>query len=217
MSLTRNDAFFGNNYSFNGTLFAELVAACPGGFERTCLAAYRYKRYWESRASNPQMYYGTRQILMYGAVSFLYEAYPSLAPATADLPTIQSFFGAVRSGSTWTSRPEQLPPNWRARVTPYSLTDVLGEILAMYALHPVEFGSYTAPNVWDGLNWDAIQNGTLPALSPAQLACVVYDLLTEDTPDLISGLLNLTGSLLSFVLGKLNPIFGPLGCVLKQA
>jgi hypothetical protein len=53
-SLTRNDYFLanGDNYDFNGTLFAEMKSYADsisgGKFDRNSIAAYRSKRYDES-------------------------------------------------------------------------------------------------------------------------------------------------------------------------
>lgn len=57
-SLTRNDYFLanGDDYSFNGTLFAEMKSFADtvsgGKFDRDAIAAYRSKRYDESLATN---------------------------------------------------------------------------------------------------------------------------------------------------------------------
>lgn len=57
-SLTRNDYFLanGDNYSFNGTLFASMKSFADnvsgGKFDRESIAAYRSKRYDDSLATN---------------------------------------------------------------------------------------------------------------------------------------------------------------------
>jgi hypothetical protein len=63
-SLTRTDYFLnnGDNYSFNGSLFAEMKSYADsvsgGNFDRNSLAAYRSKRYDESVATNPNFFFG---------------------------------------------------------------------------------------------------------------------------------------------------------------
>lgn len=58
-SLTRNDYFLanGDNYSFNGTLFAEMKSYADrvsgGNFDRNSIAAYRSQRYDESVQVSP--------------------------------------------------------------------------------------------------------------------------------------------------------------------
>ena len=82
-SLTRNDYFThdGDNYSFNGTLFARMKEVADrvsgGNFDRNALAAYRSQRYDESVQENPNFFFGPLSLLLFGAASFLYELFPS--------------------------------------------------------------------------------------------------------------------------------------------
>lgn len=115
-SLTRNDFFLadGDNYSFNGTLFAEMKAVADkvsgGNFDRNALAAYRSQRYEESvqevcnsrlqaicfpmltaRLQNPNFFFGPLSLLLYGAASFLYELFPSYGDkGVPDLATMKA-------------------------------------------------------------------------------------------------------------------------------
>lgn len=56
-SLTRDDYFIadGNNFDFNGTLFGMMAETTGGTFDFNGLALYRYQRYQQSRADNPEM------------------------------------------------------------------------------------------------------------------------------------------------------------------
>jgi hypothetical protein len=100
-SLTRTDYFLnnGDDYSFNGSLFAEMKSYADsvsgGNFDRNALAAYRSKRYDESvqvshpnhhntitikltgRKTNANFFFGPLSLLLFGAASFLYELFPS--------------------------------------------------------------------------------------------------------------------------------------------
>jgi hypothetical protein len=66
-SLTRTDYFLanGDNYSFNGTLFAAMKTVADrvsgGNFDRNTLATYRSQRYDESVQQNPNCKYSHRQ------------------------------------------------------------------------------------------------------------------------------------------------------------
>ena len=72
-SLTRTDFFIGNgdNFSFNSSLWAhmkETADRVSGGlFDRETIAEYRSMRYEESKATNPNFYFGPKSILLYGA------------------------------------------------------------------------------------------------------------------------------------------------------
>lgn len=228
-SLTRGDYYIsnGDDYSFNGTLFAEMKSYADsisgGKFDRTALAAYRGKRYDESVATNPNFYFGPKSLLLYGAASFLYELFPSYGPeGSPDLATISSFFGAVQDSSApggWAHVPEKIPANWFSRRAPYSLVDVTVEILALYVANPKLFGGNVGVNNFDALPsvFGIITDGKLPTTAQAgDILCLVYQLVTDNTPSALGEVLNLSVDVLDWVLGKLNPVFENTGCALKS-
>ena len=114
---------------------------CKGNFNRENLALYRKQRYVQSRAENPNFYFGPFSLLLFGASSFLYELMPSVNNGfQPDLATISSFFGAEQNsdGSWKFNGKEKIPDNWFNRVDPYTIPKVGSEIFAQYALYPVE-------------------------------------------------------------------------------
>lgn len=219
-SLTRDDFFLGNgdDFDFNGTLFENMRSTCNDLFNRDNLALYRYQRYQQSRATNPNMYFGPKSLLLFGAASFLYELFPSLGPAgTPDLPTISSFFGAVDDGNGgWDHVPERIPENWFNRVAPYSLLDVANEIRAQYMEYPVLFGGNIGVNNFDALGeFSYIQNGMLPNETTVdEVACLLYQFMTESVPSSLSGVLELPEEVVEWAAGKLNSVFENSGCPL---
>lgn len=56
-SLTRDDYFLGggDDFSFNGTLFGTMVESTGGLFDLNGLGKFRFERYQQSRADNPEM------------------------------------------------------------------------------------------------------------------------------------------------------------------
>ncbi|KAF2112262.1 hypothetical protein BDV96DRAFT_580439 [Lophiotrema nucula] len=227
-SLTRDDYFLGNgdDYSFNGTLFAEMKAVADsvsgGNFDRNALSAYRSQRYDESVQQNPDFYYGPFSLLLYGAASFLYELFPSYGPeGTPDLDTISSFFGAKADSSApggWAHVGEQIPENWFNRRAPYTNTDVTLEIVAQYLAYPKLFGGNVGTNNFDALRtpFGIIADGKLPDdVTAAQVLCLLYQLGTQSVPSSLSTLTDLTDAVLNWSVGKLNPIFENAGCPLK--
>jgi hypothetical protein len=56
-SLTRDDYFLGggDDFSFNGTLWAMMTETTNGIYDFNGLAQYRYERYVQSRQDNPSM------------------------------------------------------------------------------------------------------------------------------------------------------------------
>ena len=119
-SLTRDDYFLGDgdDFSFNGTLFAMMQDTCQGNFDRDNLAKYRYQRYQQSLQENPNFYFGPLSLLLFGASSFLYELMPSGTHDYApDLETISTFFGAEQNsdGSWRFNGGERIPDNWTSK------------------------------------------------------------------------------------------------------
>ena len=176
-SLTRNDYFLanGDNFSFNGTLFRLMTETCNSNYNLESLSKYRLQRYDQSKAANPNFFFGPIGLLLYGAASFLYEVMPSGNSGYApDFATISSFFGAkanAQGGYDFVG--ERIPDNWVNRVAPYSNGDVTTQILDMYLLNPILFGGNTAPGTFNAIpNFGDIHNGQL--VKGSNTACLLY-------------------------------------------
>ncbi|KZT36085.1 Cloroperoxidase [Sistotremastrum suecicum HHB10207 ss-3] len=228
-SLARNDYYTsnGDDHTFNTTLFSMMTSTVSSTsslssplYDLTGISLYRAHRWNQSVAENPNFYFGPKALLLYGAATFLYELYPSDGPGgVPDKATIESFFGAVPSADGgYSAQPERIPEGWYNRKTPYTLVDVVEGILEMYLANPVLFGGNTAPGRFDAIEDDGgfYEGGRLKdGITPESLVCLLYQIaLTDFTPDSLSGGLKLPEAVLEYVLGKLNPIFGPLGCTL---
>lgn len=215
-SLTRDDFFLGDgdNFSFNGTLFQMMTETTGGLYNRDGLAKYRYQRYQQSLAENPNFYFGPFSLLLFGASSFLYELMPSGPDYTPDEATISSFFGAEKqSDGTYTfNNAEQIPADWTNRVEPYTNEDVVAEIVAQYLEYPVLFGGATGNGGFDFVNFNNIQNGSLITASGPNTACLLYQLATERVPSYLNSILTPTVDALNFVASKVAPQFENLGC-----
>ncbi|KAF2167105.1 hypothetical protein M409DRAFT_54310 [Zasmidium cellare ATCC 36951] len=188
-SLTRNDYFTG----------------CDFGN----IARYRKQRYDWSVAHNGNFYFGPQSVLLYGAASFLYELFPSLGDqGKPDLVTMDYFF-----------RQEKLPPNWFSRVQPYTIPLVAAEIFKQYEAYPVAFGGNTGnPNTFYGIGQfgPSISNNTLQT-TPQGVACLLYQIATENTPSSLGGGGGLPTSTLQWAASKLNSIFGSGGSLASLA
>ncbi|PMD19253.1 Cloroperoxidase [Hyaloscypha hepaticicola] len=216
-SLTRDDYFLGkgDNFNFNGTLFGMMSDTTGGTFDLNGLGEYRYQRYVQSRQENPNFYFGPLGTFQYGAASFVYE----LMPSGSDnyVPTLEntaSFFGAQQqSDGTWTHVPDRIPENWTNRVTPYSLLDVTAQILEMYLKHPVGFGG-NVNGAFVGLDFPPyIQGGNILAATPADFACLLYQLVTGQIPSSLNGVITPSVEALQFALTAIGgAAFTNLGC-----
>jgi hypothetical protein len=220
-SLTRNDYFLanGDNFSFNGTLFAMMASTCGGNFNQAGLALYRYQRYQQSLAANPAFYYPPLIIGVYGAATFLYRSLAG-SPNTPDLATISSFFGAQADGNggyTFNNR-ETFPANWYAPTSPYSFPEAVGEIVAMYAAHPVLLGGNAGAGNFVPLTLTG--SGTLPVINgvfnatPQNVICLLYQIATNFVPNSLDLPLTITDDIVNFISGKLNALssFQNMGC-----
>jgi hypothetical protein len=220
-SLTRNDYFThnGDNYSFNGTLFARMKDVADhvskGNFDRAAMAAYRSQRYDESLAENENFFFSPLAILLYGAASFLYELFAPYGPeGQADLATISSFFGAEQDSSgTWTHVPERIPEDWHNRREAYTLASGIEEVIAQYSAYPKQFGGNVGANNFNALSYGAIKDGRLDATA-GNVLCLLYQVATQQVPNTLSSLTALPLSLLRWSAGKLNPVFQNAGCAL---
>jgi hypothetical protein len=182
------------------------------------MAKYRGQRYDESIAENGQFYFGPRVLVLYGAASFLYELFPNFGDAgTPTLAAIQPFFGAVKAASGagnatggWDFVSERLPTGWHNRATPYTLVDVVEQILAQYLAYPRLFGGNAGVGNFDPVD---VPLSTLGGkATAADVACELYQATVATyLPGTVGGLVN---GLLSFVTGKINPIFATYGCSL---
>jgi len=200
-SLTRNDVYLanGDNYSFNGTLFGMMTQTCQqtsgGLYDRACMTKYREQRYYESRANNPNFYFGIKSLLLFGASSFLYELMPNGADNVPSYDIISSFFGAVRNadGSFADHAAgvgERIPDNWGPRKTPFTIPGVGSEILAQYfgTTPPVSFGGNAGNLGFNALNaGTAIQNGQLTIKDVSDLRCLLFQVATDNYPSSLSG------------------------------
>lgn len=218
-SLSRDDYFTsdGDNFRMNATLFSMMTETTGGLYNLENLALYRMQRYEQSKAENPNFYFGPFSLLLFGAASFLYELMPSGPDYTPDVPTISSFFGAeMNSAGEWEfNGQEKIPANWTNRVEPYTDELVGQQIIEMYLLHPVPFGGNTAAGTFDVIDFsDFITNGTFSVdANPKVTSCLLYMLLTERVPSYLNSVLTPTVDILSFIATKLSGTdFANLGC-----
>jgi len=216
-SLTRGDYFYNqDDHTFNVTMFQNMYDVTKGNYDRNNLALYRKMRYDEAVANNPNFFFGPGSLLMYGAASFLYGAFPSGGlKGNPDLATQMSFFGVSgEPGNFVANGNERIPDDWYSSVIPYDGKQIGPELFNMYLNYPVLFGG----NVGSTGNFDAlnitgvIEGGRLTVDTPENLMCFVYQTVTEALPEMVSTVYQLPFDLLGFVLGKLAPGYADLGC-----
>jgi len=205
VSLTRDDFYlYGDCSTFNTTLFqmmAETAAEIHNGtsiFDFDAVALHRARRYNQSRAENPWMYFPAGEIHNYGAGVFIFEAFPSSARnMTPDLETISSFFGAVPLGNgSYGRQPERIPEGWHNRV------DILNDTIlgpggqAQYDAYPYPFVAGDGKGNFYNLSSTSLVGG-----------CTLY----QTAMGIAAGQANQVATF-EFVQRRLDPIFAPFGC-----
>ena len=237
-SLTRADFFFGDDHTFNSTYFQQLTnLAYNGGvktdvansysYNQSVVAQHQFNRYQNSKATNPNFFFGPKAILLYGAASFLYELFPSHGPdGPPNFIGVGSFYGSTNpdvNGIIKNNNTEHIPinpnptgPGWLSRTTPYTIPKLVVQVSDLYSAHPVLFGGNVGVGNFDALNFgSAISNGKLSP-NPQDILCLFYQLATDNVPDSLSSVLKLPSELLKFATSKLNPIFMNSGCTLAS-
>ena len=196
-----------------------MMAKTTGGnFNLPGMANFMSQRYAQSKADNPNFYYGPKAVLLYGAASFLFELFPSLGIEGAPNLEIQkSFFGAHDNGNgVFTfNNAEQIPDEWFNRRRAMTLVDVARDFVKMYALHPVLLGGNVGKNNFNAMGTfgNAVKGGKF-STNPSDIVCLMYQLATDDVPNSLSTVLTLPLQVLTWTTGKLNPIFANTGCPL---
>lgn len=195
-------------------------------FNQSVLAQHQYNRYQDSKASNPNFFFSPKAILLYGAASFLYELFPSHgidgSPSMFDQ---LSFYGTTLpdvDGKVQFNNTEHIPinpvaggPGWFSRTKPYTIADLVVQVIALFGQHPVLFGGNVGVNNFNALKFGAISEGKLSP-KPQDVLCLLYQLATDDVPDSLSSVLKVPSALLSFATSKLNPVFAKSGCTLAS-
>ncbi|CZT23931.1 related to chloroperoxidase [Ramularia collo-cygni] len=129
-SLSRQDAFFGDNYDFNKTIFNQFLSNFHGAAKTTIptTSKARYSRIQDSQARNPTFTYGALQFLLSSGETGLYvQTMSSPVENSARLDYIKMMF-----------EKERLPFNigWRASKTQITLMTLGQYILEMFAANP---------------------------------------------------------------------------------
>ena len=189
-----------------------------GNFNLQGMANFMSQRYDQSKADNPNFYYGPKAVLLYGAASFLFELFPSLGiQGDPNLEIQKSFFGAkdVGGGQFVFNNAEQIPDEWYNRRRAMTLLDVANDFVQMYTMHPVLLGGNVGKNNFDEMGdfGNAIK-GSKFSTNPNDIVCLLYQLATDNVPNSLSTVLTLPLQVLTWTTGKLNPVFKGTGCPL---
>lgn len=187
-------------------------------YDRDTMADWKFERYKQGIAENPNFYFGPLGVILYGAASLTYESMPNGNRGyVADHETISSFYGARESpdGTFSFNNEERIPENWTNRATPYYLAEAVVEILYQYTKHPVLIGGKTGPGVFNLIDFQAIKQGKLLSAPGKETICLIYQIATGfPVPGVLNGVLQPVVGVLNFVNDMLGADMRNLGCPL---
>ncbi|KAM0713376.1 hypothetical protein Q7P37_010338 [Cladosporium fusiforme] len=214
-SMSRDDYFTneGDNFSLNGTLFAQMVETTGGKFTKSGISKLKHQRWHQSQQENPNFSYTPIGLISYAASAFLPELYGNGDSVSTE--TVATFFGAYQQadGSWAYGHNESIPEGWKAREQPYGLVHVAKNLLSMYLENPVLFGGNTAEGHFDGLDFGAIKDGKLSVdLSVSNVICLIYQTLLFPIPSVANGVLSIAEDAIKLVTEKLAGAITHLGC-----
>jgi len=192
---------------------AELCEQVSGGlYDRACMTEQRLSAYQHSLATNPSFVFGPLQVIMYGAATFMYRVYGD-NDGVRRPEFVNVFMGAQKqSDGSYIGVPEKIPDGWTNIEDSYSFTDALVELAGLYLAHTVLFGTNAGANNFLGINMTNIVNGAFNGQDVNDFACLLRGVLLSNAPYTVPDILNLTLTQLTWLTGKLSPIFFQFGC-----
>jgi len=199
-SLTRGDAFFGDNHSFNETLFEQLVSVSNqfggGSYNLAAATELRFLRIEQSIATNPQFFFEFPRIATaYVEAVFPFQFFVDGRSATQDLnlDVARGFFQISR-----------MPPDFFRRNGSFDLNSAGSGVIEIFSAHPV------LPGVNMGVgNFVPDSN---PLGDATSIICAIYDSFITRVQSLYP---NPTGVLKDALNGNLANFFSPIadsGC-----
>ena len=225
-SLSRSDYFFAtpDDFTFNATLFAMMDQTTGANFNLPNMVKYMGMRYDQSKATNPNFYFGPKVVLLYGAASFLFRLFPNFLSGDTAPPNLQNigpFFGAQQTNTGITeptfefSGGERFPEEWHNRQTPLTLANVADDFITMYSMNPELLGGNVGVNNFDALGIigngvNGVTNSSFTGATERDMICLFYQIATEDVPtSLTTGLGTLSAAVVHFATAQLNvlPVF----------
>jgi len=136
VSTTRGDYYFGDNHSFNETLFQQFVAASKkfggGYYNATAAGEVRYNRILDSKKRNPQFdFRSPRFTTAYAESAFPYLMWTDgrATPNKLSMDAARSFY-----------QPNKFPKGFYRRTQPLTLTDFISQVITIFSAHPTQPG-----------------------------------------------------------------------------
>lgn len=147
-SLSRADAFFGNDHSFNSTYFDMFLSNFGNAATTNITSASKakYSRVLNSRAVDPTFTYGPREYLLSYGESALYLQTMASSPTSANAPLayVEDFFENERLPYALGWRPSTTP------ITLLSLANMISQLIEANGADALPEGLSVAANTYKG-------------------------------------------------------------------
>ena len=212
VSPTRGDLYLtGNNYEVQMERFKSLYALQEdeteetSNYDLTVLTQLRAERFQESKTTNPYFFNGPFSGLLVQPAAYTF-IFRFMANKSAEYPegrlsqnVLKSFYsisGDSPEEFEYTPGWERIPDNWykRAKGDEYGLSEFLTDVLAAAKEHP-EFlsvgGNTGTPDSFTGVDIEDLSGGVFNTKTLGEgnnLACFVFQLIGQMTPDILEGL-----------------------------
>lgn len=233
VSPSRPDLYeYGNDYKFINSQFQQMFDLQPdaatANYDLSVLTPFRAARFQQSIENNPDFFNGpfSGVAVQPAAYTFIYRF---MANKSAEYPegvlnqeVLKSFFSVTgESGNfKWTEGYEKIPDNWykRAIGDEYTIPFFLADQLAAALEYPqfLDIGGNTGTtNSFTGVDIANFTGGVFNAATLTQgnnLACFVFQLVTQAAPDMLEGLVEDVTSALSMLTSVISPVVAGLNC-----
>ncbi|KDE05697.1 hypothetical protein MVLG_03931 [Microbotryum lychnidis-dioicae p1A1 Lamole] len=201
----------------------------PATADYTCdiLVQHRNFTIQQSISTNPNFYFApwSGLVVATAAHNFVANFFANHAASRPegylDQSTLKSFFSIVGDTPetlTWVPGEERIPSNWYKPPTPYTLVDVVAEVVAVILAVPAagKIGGNTGKvDSFVGFDVANVTGGVLNAqtlLEGNNLFCFAYATARAGIPTILGGLVCTLGQTLGFLDSKLAGILPQLGC-----
>ncbi|CEN59243.1 hypothetical protein ASPCAL01695 [Aspergillus calidoustus] len=203
-SNTRDDLYVtGNAWTMNMTLFQEWYdMSVDGTFSMDLMAERAAIRFEQTKASNPEFYYGPVTGFLARNAGYLFPA-RLFRNHSSELPEgvltkeiVRNFYGVYGSEGNLTYREgwERIPENWYKTPVDWGLLNLNADLLGWAIKHPelASIGGNTGTvNSFTGLDLSDLTGGVLNVttlLEDNNLLCFIFEVLKFLSPNALAGI-----------------------------
>ncbi|TIB72477.1 hypothetical protein E3Q23_01325 [Wallemia mellicola] len=224
-SITRSDSYLSNGdvWSSNTTRFEHLYNLLDdndpnANFNLDVINKQRAWTHDESVYHNPNFFMRHLQDWSLHLLHTISAEHPEGYLDHYNLKTFFGYTGNSKDGLVYHYGQERIPDNWYKRTDPYTLVDVVTDVLGNIAYHPqagTVGGNLGEVNTFTGVDLGNLTGGVFNAanlLEGNNLFCFAFAAGRAGLPSVLGGAASIVGQALGFLDEKLGPILAGLSC-----